>query len=110
MSVQASMKPDGEGALAVIPSLTSDCSGLSYAGSGGNVSHDTPKVDEYAAEANKNGAGISSAVSASGSENHDVDAAGTSSNVGLYAAALPFAGRPRSDSPRGRVFFIGEWG
>lgn len=108
VKVHASMNPDGAGELAMGLSGVSAASGLSYADSGGNVSNDAPKVDEYAAEANKYGMGTSSAVKASGSENHDADAVGISSKVGLYTAALGIAGRPRSDSPLGRELFMGE--
>lgn len=102
------MKPEGASEFVPASSAPSVGSGLSYAGSGGKDSHEVRNVDEYAAEASRYGMGMSSAVSASGSENHDVDPVGTSSSVGLYAAALGTAGRPRSDSPLGRVLFIGE--
>lgn len=104
------MKPVGAGEeAAAIFSVPSAVSGLSYAGKGGNVSSEAPNVDEYAAEARRYGMGMSRAVRASGRENHDVDAAGISSNVGWYAVPRTlFTGRPRSDSPLGRELFIGE--
>ena len=52
---------------------------------------------------------MSKLVNASGRENQDVEAAGILSNAGRYAVLITSAGRPRSDSPRGRLlFFIGE--
>lgn len=56
----------------------------SYTAKGGKSSAVHPVIDEYEAEANTYGSGMSKLVNASGSENQDVDAAGMLSSTGLY--------------------------
>lgn len=79
----------------------------SYTANGGKSSAVHPDIDEYDADANKYGKGMSKLVNASGNENHDVDAAGMLSNAGRYGILRTSLGRPRSDSPLG-LLFIGE--
>ena len=88
-------------------SLNADCCGRTYAESGGKSSVAGTELDEYAADASKYGRGMSRLVSVSGNENHDFEAAGMLSSVGLYAELLGSAGLPRSDSPLS-LLFIGD--
>jgi len=109
--IHVSTSSEGLGGIAEVWSAATggDVSrGWSYADSGGNVPCEGPKVDEYAAEAKRKGSGINKLVRASGSENHDVDAAGMLSSAGVYDVLRRSAARPKSDSPRGRPFFIGS--
>ena len=87
--------------------VKTDFCNFAYADSGGNPSSVTEtSFDEYAAEANRYGRGTSKAVKASGSENHELDAAGMSLRAGVYVW-LCKSFLPRSESPLA-LPFIGE--
>lgn len=106
----ASTKPDGFAACLSgrsDVSVRTDCCNFAYAESGGNPSSEPePSLDEYAADASRYGNGTSKAVKASGSENQEADAAGTSSRLDVYT--LPFTSfLPRSDCPLA-LPFIGD--
>ena len=63
-------------------------------------------MEEYAAEPNRYGNGTSSAVKASGRENHDVEAAGFSERLGVYILVFKLF-LPRSDCPLALPFIDG---
>ena len=90
--------------------MRTDCCNFAYAERGGKPSPFTdPSLEEYAAEPNRYGNGTSSAVRASGKENHDVEAAGISERLGVHMLVFT-SFLPRSDSPLALPFIGGaEW-